>query len=123
MSPQPMTLPAVIRSRLGLAVTVAAALCGCMSQPKPQPNSVHIEDDVQRQADRRFAKEPFDDQIRQGVIRQRTVAESQFRPETAELTSIGQRNVTILAEAMKESGGRIAVPRGSASPCAACRSA
>jgi hypothetical protein len=94
----------------GLALLLAA----CMSQPKPQPNSVRVQDDVQREADRKFAKEPFDDQVRQGVIRQKAIFESQFKPDTAELTSIGQRNVHILAQAMRESGGRIAMPRGSA---------
>ena len=95
-------------------LTLLPLLAACMSQPKPQPNSVRVQDDVQREADRKFAQEPFDDQVRQGVIRQKAIFESQFKPDTADLNSIGQRNVHILAQAMRESGGRIAVPRGSA---------
>jgi hypothetical protein len=93
---------------------LAMPISACISQPKPQPNTIRVEDDVQREADRQFTKEPFDDQVRQGVIRQKAIFESQFKPDTAELTAIGQRNVHILAQAMRESGGRIAVPRGSA---------
>jgi hypothetical protein len=101
-------------ARLAAALCLGLPMAACMTQPKPQPNSVRVEDDVQRQADRQFTKEPFDDQVRQGVIRQKAIFESQFKPDTSELTSIGQRNVHILAQAMRESGGRIAVPRGSA---------
>ena len=91
------------------------ALAACMPTPPAQPNSVHVQDDVQREADRTYVKEPFDDQVRQGVIRQKTIFENQFRPDSAELTTIGRRNVRMLAKSMGETGGRIAVPRGSAS--------
>ncbi len=113
----PRTGPSPSTRRLAAAcacLMAALPVTGCMSQPKPQPNSVRVQDDVQREADRQFTKQPFDDQVRQGVIRQKAVFESQFKPDTAELTPIGQRNVHILAQAMRDSGGRIAVPRGTA---------
>lgn len=114
MNPNRTEPPCRPPSRPPLLGSLALLLVACASAPPAQPNSVRVKDDVQREADRMFVQEPFDDQVRQGVIRQKTIFESQFKPDSAELTSIGRRNVRILAKAMADSGGRIAVPRGSA---------
>lgn len=114
MKPRPTRTPRMTEPGLPLLGCVTLVLAACGPTPPPQPNSVHVQEDVQREADRMYVQEPFEDQVRQGVIRQKTIFENQFRADSAELTTIGRRNVRILAKAMGESGGRIAVPRGSA---------
>ena len=68
-------------------------------------------DDAQQLAETRFREEPFADQVRQGVLRQRALFDHHFVPETARLTRLGERDLAILAEGLRENGGRIALPR------------
>lgn len=68
----------------------------------------------QAAADRAFAAEPFGDQIRAGVLRQRTLYEHHFESGSPALNSLGRRDVAILAKGMGSSGGRLSVQRGSA---------
>ena len=72
-------------------------------------------DDAQQLAETRFREEPFADQVRQGVLRQRALFDHHFVPETARLTRLGERDLAILAEGLRENGGRLALPRGAES--------
>lgn len=74
-----------------------------------------MSDAEQATADAAFAREPFDDQVRAGVLRQRALYEHHFEHDSARLNSLGMRDVGILASAMSDAGGRISVQRGSAS--------
>jgi hypothetical protein len=105
-------------SHLLVAVTVGGAmlsLIGCGSTPKPPPDRRIINDDVQYAADQQFVKEPFDEQARLGVVRQRTLFEADFQIDSAVLSPLGRKDVTILAQAVLENGGAISVRQGSAS--------
>lgn len=101
------------------AVLVALALTaatGCMTPPDKPDDQMTIPDDVQHEADREFVREPIQDQIRQGVLRQRTIFAYQFQADSATLTPVGRRNLKILAEAMTTTSGRVGVERGDAAP-------
>ena len=105
-------------SHLLVAVTVGGAmlsLIGCANTPKPPPDRRIINDDVQYAADQQFVKEPFDEQARLGILRQRTLFDADFQIDSAVLSALGRKNVTILAQAVLESGGYISVRQGSAS--------
>ena len=105
-------------SHLLAAMTVGGALLsplGCASTPKPPPDRRIINDDVQYAADQQFVKEPFDEQARLGVVRQRTLFEADFQIDSAVLSPLGRKDVTILAQAVLENGGAISVRQGSAS--------
>jgi hypothetical protein len=102
---------------LALATLFAAtlSLAACSTPPKKHTDSVVIKDEVQYALDKEFVREPFNDQTRLGVIRQRSLYEVHFKPESAKLSNLGQRDVAILAEALRSEGGRISVPKGIAS--------
>ena len=105
-------------SHLLVTVTVGSAmlsLIGCANTPKPPPDRRIINDDVQYAADQQFVKEPFDEQARLGILRQRTLFDADFQIDSAVLSALGRKNVTILAQAVLESGGYISVRQGSAS--------
>ncbi|HAQ67737.1 MAG TPA: hypothetical protein DCR70_08425 [Phycisphaerales bacterium] len=105
-------------SHLLVVVTVGGAmlsLIGCANTPKPPPDRRIINDDVQYAADQQFVKEPFDEQARLGILRQRTLFDADFQIDSAVLSPLGRKNVTILAQAVLESGGYISVRQGSAS--------
>ena len=105
-------------SHLLTAVTIGGAmlsLIGCANTPKPPPDRRIINDDVQYAADQQFVKEPFDEQARLGVVRQRTLFEADFQIDSAALSPLGRKDVTILAQAVLENGGHISVRQGSAS--------
>ncbi|MBM3989379.1 MAG: hypothetical protein FJ298_00065 [Planctomycetes bacterium] len=95
-----------------------AALClfGCSG---PRGSNTYeaalAADDAQRLAESRFREEPFTDQVRHGVLRQRALFDHHFVPESARLTRLGERDLGILAEELREQGGTIALPRGSES--------
>jgi hypothetical protein len=91
------------------------ALIGCSSPPKQEPDRRVIKDDVQYAADQQFVREPFDEQARLGVLRQRTLFEADFQIDSAALSPLGRKDVTILAQAVLEDGGHISVRQGSAS--------
>lgn len=96
------------------ALLAAALVAGCATPPPPTGERVGMGDAEQAAADRAFAREPFEDQVRAGVLRQRTLYEHHFEHDAAALNSLGRRDLAILAKGMSASGGRIAVERGSA---------
>ena len=101
-------------SRGHLPLAALLALAACSPAPKTDPGKVKITDEMQLQADKEFVREPFQDQIAQGVLRQRTIFDYQFEAGSAKLTPLGQRDVRILAGAMRDSGGSISVRQGAA---------
>lgn len=100
----------------GALALATLCLLGCSG---PRGSSTYetalAADDAQQLAETRFREEPFADQVRQGVLRQRALFDHHFAPDTARLTRLGERDLAILAEGLRESGGRIALPRGSES--------
>lgn len=122
MNPKLITLGrSTRRLRAGIALTVtfalphAVPLAGC-SSPDKSGDSATLSDSVQRSADRDFTREPFKDQARQGVIRQRALFEAHFVPDSDRLSALGRRDVAVLADAMRSTGGGISVRCSSASP-------
>ena len=100
---------------LALASLTLAMITACSSTQEPQ-SSTTISDSEQHSADRDFVREPFKDQARQGVIRQRALFEAHFIPDSDRLSALGRRDVAVLAEALRTTGGGIAVRCGGASP-------
>ena len=102
----------------GLAALLAVPLAvGCQAPSGPAASvsrPENVTDDAMLAADKEFVREPFGDQARAAVVRQRALFEMHFRPGSAELTPLGRRDLEILAEAVAEDGGAIAVRRGSA---------
>jgi hypothetical protein len=111
----PRGLPASAALALAVAILGAVALVGCAS-PDKSGDSATLNDSVQRSADRDFTREPFKDQARQGVIRQRALFEAHFVPDSDRLSALGRRDVAVLADAMRSTGGGISVRCSSASP-------
>lgn len=104
--------------QLPVAVMLTAASLlpiGCTNAPKTAPDRRIINDDVQYAADQQFVKDPFDEQARLGMVRQRTLFEADFQIDSATLSPLGRKDVTILAQAVREDGGSISVRKGSAS--------
>lgn len=99
-----------------LACLAAALAASCSSAPSSDADRATISDAVQRSADRQFVSGPFKDQARQGVIRQRALFEAHFVPESNQLSSLGRRDIAILADTMRTSGGGIAIRCSQASP-------
>ena len=95
---------------LAFALTAAA----CTPAPRTDPSKLRIDDELQAKADQEFVRQPFDDQVAQGVIRQRTIFEHEFEANSARLTPLGKRDVKILAGALREDGGTITVRQGAA---------
>lgn len=102
-----------IRTAIGGPLLLVAV--ACQSSTTPPTDRVSIGGSAQRAADQEFVREPFTDQARRGVIRQRALFDAHFVHESDRLSSLGRRDVAILAEALRESGGRISVRRGSSS--------
>lgn len=100
-----------------LAALVAIPLAvACQAPPGPAgraSSSEAVPDDVMLEIDKRYVREPFEDQARAGVLRQRALFDLHFRPGSDELTPLGERDLAILAEAVEEDGGAISVRRGS----------
>lgn len=95
------------------AVPLAVA---CQAPPGPASEArapESIPDEQMLEVDKRYVREPFEDQARAGVVRQRALFEMHFRPGSAELTPLGRRDLGILADAVGEDGGSISVRRGS----------
>jgi len=97
------------------ALLALATLAACGPATKSDPGKVKVSDEMQLEADKEFVRQPFQDQATQGVLRQRTIFEHEFEAGSARLTSLGQRDVRILAGALREDGGSISVRQGSAS--------
>lgn len=104
----------VARSLFALALATMASMAGCSTPPKDESGKLRISDAQQSAADKEFLRQPFDDQVAAGVLRQRTIFEHEFEPGSAKLTALGKRDVRILSSALREDGGSISVRRGSA---------
>lgn len=107
------------RLRPFIAAAAGAALLGlaaaCSSPPRDAPERVRVGDEMQRSADAAFVREPFDDQARLAVLRQRALFDHHFEPFSTRLTPLGQRDLGWLAEAVRRDGGSISLPRGGCS--------
>lgn len=101
---------------LGAALAAAAMLApGCTPPPKPAgDHEIRLDDKAMRQADREMVREPFADQSKKAVLRQKTLFEYHFEPGMPELTSLGKRDLHTLSVQLK-AGGTLSVRRGSAS--------
>lgn len=108
-------MPVACSVSLVIASLHALPLASC-SSPDKAGDSTTLSDSVQRSADRDFVREPFKDQARQGVVRQRALFEAHFVPDSDRLSALGRRDVAVLADAMRSTGGGIAVRCNSASP-------
>jgi len=105
--------PSRIVAVLSVPVVLAAATA-CTPKPPAEVDRVRIDNHLLEPADRQFATQPFEDQVRMGVVRQRTIFDYQFAPGSASLTTLGSRDLGYLAEAMRLDGGTISVRRGQA---------
>jgi hypothetical protein len=108
------SMPRCIRPIAALAVPAAVLAAACTPEPPAEADRVRIDDRLLEPADRQFATQPFDDQVRAGVVRQRTIFDYQFVPGSASLNTLGSRDLGYLADAMRVDGGTIAVRRGQA---------
>lgn len=108
-----MHRPSPIAAALCLPSLFAAATA-CTPRPPAEVDRVRVDDQLLEPADREFATQPFEDQVRAGVLRQRTIFDYQFAPGSASLTTLGSRDLGYLAEAMRLDGGTISVRRGQA---------
>lgn len=97
---------------LALALVPALIAGGCETAPPQSKDRATIGDAAQRAADQEFVREPFADQARRGVVRQRALFDAHFVPDSDRLSPLGRRDVTILADALRTSGGRVALRRG-----------
>ena len=99
-------------------ILLALLAFGCQSTSKSGRDSHTTRPDIDavQNADIAMATTPFDDQARRGVEVQRAIFQYHFRPQSAELTTLGRKVVLVLAEAMERDGGRVSVQRGGASP-------
>lgn len=61
-------------------------------------------------------KDPFAEQSRRAVLRERVIREMHFEPSSTRMTRVGRDTLAILADAIRSDGGSIAVDRGSAGP-------
>ncbi len=114
MHSSPPRIPLITVAMAGGALMASTMLGGCATPPASEAQKVKVPDDMEQAADREFVREPFADQARAAVIRQGALFESHFKPDSATLTSRGERDLTVLADALKQDGGRISVRRGSA---------
>lgn len=112
---QPLARRQVAAAALALASLPLAMITACSSTEDPR-SSATISDSEQHSADRDFVREPFKDQARQGVIRQRALFEAHFIPDSDRLSALGRRDVAVLADAMRSTGGGISVRCSSISP-------
>jgi hypothetical protein len=105
-----------VRNVLTTGALLAGALLAsaCTPAPRTDPSKLRIDDELQAKTDQAFVRQPFEDQVAQGVIRQRTIFEHEFEANSARLSSLGKRDVKILAGALREDGGTITVRQGAA---------
>lgn len=94
---------------------LAVLVPGC-SQPSQvtAPGELRLDEKAVRQADRELVREPFADQSKKAVLRQRTLFEYHFEPGLPDLTPLGKRDLGMLTVQLKN-GGTLSVRRGAAS--------
>jgi len=97
-----------------LAVPAAVLSAACTPKPPAEVDRVRVDDRLLEPADRQFATQPFEDQVRAAVVRQRTIFDHQFVPGSPSLNTLGSRDLGYLVDAMRVDGGTIAVRRGQA---------
>ena len=97
-----------------MIASASIAIAGCSSAPAQDPSTRKIPDEVQYELDKQFVREPLVDQAKQAVLRERTLYDLHFEPNSARLTSVGRRDLAILAESLQTDGGMISVQRGTA---------
>lgn len=96
-----------------LAVPLAVACQTPQGPAQTSSQSESISDAEMLAVDKYYSREPFDDQARAAVVRQRALFDRHFRPGSAALNPLGERDLAILADAVAEDGGAISVRRGS----------
>ena len=108
-------MPSVFQTILPILLA-GCGVAGCTTpqdgggRDRTAPNGKAIQ-----RADRDLARSPFDQQARRGVERQRTLYDHHFEPATARLSSLGRRDLAVLAGVLRSDGGRISVRRGTTS--------
>lgn len=108
--------PCTTRAAMISLVSAHVLWIAACSAPDQPDDMTTLSDSMQRSADRDFTREPFKDQARQGVVRQRALFEAHFIPDSDRLSALGRRDVAVLADAMRTTGGGISVRCSSASP-------
>lgn len=88
----------------------------CSSPPPADPGRRKVTEDTRKELDRMAVKDPFAEQSRRGVLRERVIREMHFELSTSRMTKLGRDNLAILADALRSDGGSVAVDRGSAGP-------
>jgi hypothetical protein len=89
-----------------LALAVLCALTSCQSSRKDWPM-------VRRHTMNEWTVTSYqDDQVREGVIAQRTIYPHHFAPESAVLNELGERDTAILASHFRTNPGTLNVRRG-----------
>ena len=92
---------------IGLAV-LAASCVGCEHRTQPPFTD-------ERTAHNRWMVQAYGEaSVRKGIIRQRTLFPHHFVSDAATLNELGDRDVSVLAAHLKQSGGTINVHRGEA---------
>ena len=98
------------RSLLSLTVA-AAALASCSSAPD---DSAPPADPFAPQPER--VLQPFEQQARRGVARERALYPHHFAPNAATLTDLGKATLAAIVDQLPADGGSIHVAPGAASP-------
>ena len=72
---------------VGLGALLAAS---CSPVPAADPDRRKVSDEAQLEMDKKFVRDPFEDQARQGILRERTIREMHDRAQFVRITSAGQ---------------------------------
>lgn len=99
-----------------LAMLVPLLAIGCDAPEERRSDTVDLPQDLVQEIDRQSARQPFDDQVRRGVQRQRTLFPYHFEPESAALTPLARRDLQYLLGSVRDGGARISVRRINATP-------
>jgi len=94
------------------ACAILLALAACGGAPETKGSMIVVSDDRKLAADRMFVRDPIDDQVNQGVLRQRVLGDAHFVGGSSELTTLGKRDVAILATGLKNGGHQRIALRG-----------
>ncbi len=104
-------------ARVGvIAMILPLLLSACDTPSEKKAGTVDLPQDVVQEIDRQSTRQPFEDQARRGVRRQRTLFPYHFEPESAALTPLARRDLEYLLDGMRDGGARISVRRINASP-------